>query len=264
MTFGNGTSSEPYSGAPRAVLLDSGATLTYLPNSTVQRLYTALGTRVDEDGSQVTQNGELAFVDCGLLDHENSLSKATFDFRFGEPNGPLIRVPLSQMIIDMRPYVAEPPGGNACLFGIVPNSDPQSEIYILGDSFLRSAYVVYDLANSQIALAQAKPNVTDNSDVVEFGKDAAGIPGVSGVVGGVSVTQSATGLPGGVGPKPLPTVTVTGSIDAGDAAATSTTGNPAARSAPGPDSVVLGLVVAVVLTVGLGMLTGSTWLCLQI
>ncbi|KAK8008835.1 aspartic-type endopeptidase [Apiospora marii] len=264
MTFGNGTSSEPFSGAPRAVLLDSGATLTYLANSTVQRLYKALNNTVFEDGSQVTQDGELAFVNCDLLDHESPLSKATFDFRFGGPNGPLIRVPLNQMIIDMRPYGAEHPREKACMFGIVPNSDPESEIYILGDSFLRSAYVVYDLANNQLALAQAKPNVTDESDVVEFSKDATGIPGVSGVVDGVSATQTATGLPSGVGAKPLPTVTVTGSIGAGDAAATSATGNPAARSVPGPDPSVLGMVLAVILTTGFGMLTGSMWLCLQI
>ncbi|KAK8122161.1 aspartic-type endopeptidase [Apiospora sp. TS-2023a] len=255
MTFGNGTSSAPFSRAPRAVLLDSGTTLTYLPNSTVQRLYEALGTNVTQDRSQATQVGVLAWVDCGLLDHENPLTKATFDFRFGGPDGPLIRVPLSQMIIDERRYVAEPPGDNACLFGIVPNTDPQDERYILGDSFLRSAYVVFDLANNQVALAQAKPNVTDKSDVVEFGKDAAGIPGVSGVVGGVSVTQTATGIPGGAGAKPLPTVTVTGSIGAGDAAATSATGNPAARSVPGPDSAVLDIAVVVLLTAGLGMLT---------
>lgn len=263
MTFGNGTSSAPFSRAPRAVLLDSGATLTYLPNSTVQRLYEALGTPVIEDGSQVAQDGELAWVDCGLLDHENPLTKATFDFRFGGPYGPLIRVSLSQMIIDMRRYVVEPKDDNACLFGIVPNADPQDETYILGDSFLRSAYVVYDLANNQVALAQAQPNVTDKSDVVEFGKDAAGIPGVSGVVGGVSVTQSATDLPGGAGAKPLPTVTVTGSIDAGDAAATSATGNPAPRSVPGPDSAVLGMATVVLLTAWLGVLTRSAWLCLH-
>jgi Eukaryotic aspartyl protease len=40
---------------------------------------------------------------------------------------------------------------------------------VLGDSFLRSAYVVvYDLMNNQIAIAQAALNATSTSAIVEI------------------------------------------------------------------------------------------------
>ncbi|KAK8075031.1 Peptidase A1 [Apiospora hydei] len=263
MSFGNGTTSPAFNYVPTTVLLDSGTTLTYLPNSTVQRLYEALGIPVEGSASRGgADNDDLALVDCGILD--DAERKAwTFDFRFGGPDGPLIRVPLHQMVIDLRPYEPEK-GANMCLFGIVPSpsiNNDSSEIYIVGDTFLRSAYVVFDLANNQVALAQAKPNATaaaDGSDIAEFGQDATAIPGVSGTAGGITATQTATGLPGGAG-RPLPTVTVTGSSSV-DAAATSATGNLAPRSAPGPDWSLLGMATLT----GLGILAGSTLLNLRI
>ncbi|KAK8016174.1 acid protease [Apiospora rasikravindrae] len=262
MTFDNGTTSPAFTYITTPVLLDSGATLTYLPNSTVQRLYQALDFPVEGSASRGGADDDLAWVDCGILD--DAEHKAwTFDFRLGGPDGPLIRVPLHQMVIDLRPYVSEH-GANMCLFGIVPSpsaNNDDSDIYVLGDTFLRSAYVVFDLTNNQVALAQAKPNATaaaDGSDIVEFGQDATAIPGVSGAASGITATQTATGLPGGAG-RPLPTVTVTGS-STDDAAATSATGNHAPRSTSGPDWSVLGIAILT----GLGILAGSTLLSLRI
>ncbi|KAK7962515.1 aspartic-type endopeptidase OPSB [Apiospora aurea] len=259
MSFGNGTTSPAFNYVPTSVLLDSGTTLTYLPNSTVQRLYEALGVPVEGSASRGgADDGDLALVDCGILD--DAERKAwTFDFRFGRPDGPFIRVPLHQMIIDLRPYAHEN-GANMCRLGIVRSpsiNNDSSEINILGDTFLRSAYVVFDLTNNQVALAQVKPNATaaaDGSDIVEFGQDATAIPGVSGAASGITTT----GLPGGAG-RPLPTVTVTDSSSV-DAAATSATGNLAPRSAPGPDWSLLGMETLT----GLGILAGSTLLNLRV
>ena len=52
-------------------------------------------------------------------------------------------------------------GNGVCLFGI--QSDSQSEYYILfGDTFLRNAYVVYDLEDSVIGIAQAQYTSSSN------------------------------------------------------------------------------------------------------
>lgn len=51
---------------------------------------------------------------------------------------------------------------------------PSGDI-ILGDSFLRSAYVVYDLVNNPAAMAQTKFNTTD-SEVVPFASFGATVP----------------------------------------------------------------------------------------
>lgn len=57
-----------------------------------------------------------------------------------------------------------------CMFGIgnlasVVNS--RDDIALLGDTFLRSAYVVYDLKHQQIGLAQAKLNSTE-TNIIEI------------------------------------------------------------------------------------------------
>jgi candidapepsin len=64
----------------------------------------------------------------------------------------LIRVPLSEVILDLgfSPYFK-----NTCLLAIYPSSVVDGYT-ILGDTFLRSACVVYDLDNRQVAVAQAK------------------------------------------------------------------------------------------------------------
>ncbi|KAK8000158.1 Peptidase A1 [Apiospora arundinis] len=246
MTFDNGTN-QNLTFADSTVLLDSGASFTYLPNSTVTRLYQALGVAVREDPNQ-----GVTWIDCGILDSQR---KATVDFRFGGDKGPLVRVPMSQMVLDLRQGSSSSKGDlDSCLFGVLPTAN-DDQVHILGDTFLRSAYVVYDLANQQVALAQAKPNATANankSDVVEFGKDATTIPGLAG-----DAMRSETGVPtvtmtasdGGI------SATATDAVDKKNAASVS-------RSAPtGADLLTAGLMM---FWTAIGLLTGSTWICLQL
>ncbi|KAI0388570.1 aspartic peptidase domain-containing protein [Xylariaceae sp. FL0594] len=155
------------------VLLDSGTTLTYLPPSLANQIYDALEVYDD------SRNTGLVYANCDLLSDKGD---ATFDFRFGGTDGPLIRVPMDEMVLDnVKGYVAlglqipSLPFENVCSFGIQALSD----FYLLGDTFLRSAYVVYDLAHKKIALAQANLNATE-SHILEITKTY-GIPLVSGV-----------------------------------------------------------------------------------
>lgn len=60
------------------------------------------------------------------------------------------------------------------MFGILPSSS----IYILGDTFLRSAYVVYDLARNEISLAQTVFNSTENN-IIELTNNTA-VPSTAG------------------------------------------------------------------------------------
>jgi elongation factor G len=63
-------------------------------------------------------------------------------------------------------------GAEACAFGIQNSS---SDPFLLGDTFLRSAYVVYDLVNNQIGMAQTDFNATA-SNIVAFESHGAQIP----------------------------------------------------------------------------------------
>ena len=67
--------------------------------------------------------------------------------------------------------------GSSDLWFPTPSLCPST--YTLGDTFLRSAYVVYDLVNNQVGLAQSSFN-DDASYVIAFPYDGARIPGYIG------------------------------------------------------------------------------------
>ncbi|CAI4331657.1 AVB_G0009910.mRNA.1.CDS.1 [Saccharomyces cerevisiae] len=60
-----------------------------------------------------------------------------------------------QLVTDSR--------SNICILGIAPQSDPT---IILGDNFLANTYVVYDLDNMEISMAQA--NFSDDGEYIEI------------------------------------------------------------------------------------------------
>ena len=164
---------------PTPVLLDSGSSLTYLPNDLTDDIYTALNV------SYQAQD-QTAYCDCRLAD-----TATTLDFTFSSPK---ISVPMSELAInpgpnpDGSPFTFED-GTPACIFGISPadGSPP-----VLGDTFIRSAYVVYDMGNNEISIAQTDFNATD-SNVIEIGTGTGAVPSATAVVSPVQAQVSETG-----------------------------------------------------------------------
>ena len=165
-------------------VLDSGSTISLLPSGQTERIHREFGV--------VAIDGLLTpYVDCAWGGQKGD--GYSFDFKF---EGKVIRVPLSEMVIDafaswqdelMRDPEARRLFGDwesICIFGIGSTADFGFEgdgFTLLGATFLRSAYVVYDLANEQIGIAQAKFD-TDESDLVDIAK-ASSLPDVQGVEG---------------------------------------------------------------------------------
>jgi hypothetical protein len=87
-------------------------------------------------------------------------------------------------------------GQTACQLGIEAAGDLP---VLFGDTFLRSAYVVYDLDNNRIALAQTDFNAT-GSNVVAFPSQGAPIPSATSASNEAQVTQTETGVPKVVNP----------------------------------------------------------------
>ncbi|KAK3905832.1 aspartic peptidase domain-containing protein [Staphylotrichum tortipilum] len=163
-----------------AALLDTGSSLTYLPDALVQEIYSAVGAVFDSDANA-------AYVPCSLARN----TTARLDFTFSEPT---ISVEMNELVLDLitssgrRPTFSN--GVPACLFGIGPAG---GGMYVLGDTFLRSAYVVYDLDNNKIALAPTLFNSTA-SKVVEIGKGENSVPGATRVQNPVKATEGLRGL----------------------------------------------------------------------
>jgi len=178
----DGTKGSIFQNETLPVLLDSGSSLMYLPDNVAQSLYKTYKATYD------TRQGA-AFVDCDLANQQGSL-----EFTF---SGPTISVPLNELVVVVGYSRRQP----VCIFGVSPAGD---SIAILGDTFLRSAYVVYDLQNNQIALAQTNFNATKSS-IAEIVKGADGVPNASGVPNAVSTAPVPSGGARIGGPSITPT-----------------------------------------------------------
>ncbi|KAM5345471.1 hypothetical protein ACJ41O_011333 [Fusarium nematophilum] len=161
------------------VVLDSGSSLTYLPSSLTDAIFDIVGADWEEGNS-------IAYVPCDLADDDTG----NLTFSFSDPAE--ITVPLSELVLDFTDITGRQlsfdNGEPACMFGIAPSPSRTS---ILGDTFLRSAYVVFDLDNNEISLAQSNFNAS-GSDVVEIGSGDGAVPATTDADEPVA---AASGLP---------------------------------------------------------------------
>ena len=184
ITSPSGTDTITPPGYAEAVILDSGTTMTYVPDDLAQAIYNVVGADYDS-----TAGATVCPCTIGNVD-------GTLDFQFAGAEGPIIKVPVSEMVY---PYFEADGsqgkfenGKPACIFGIEPASSLGSNAALLfGDTVLRSAYVVYDLANYRIGLAPTNFNSTD-SNVVAFPSLSAAIPSATTVTDESAVTQTAS------------------------------------------------------------------------
>lgn len=124
-------------------LLDSGTTLTMLPQNVVEKIAHTL----DKNSTMISNQGYT--VPCSLKGPGNSLI-----YKFNSEKD--IEVPLSDLILDAG---QDPKTGQSiCALGIVPGDQ-----VILGDNFLRSCYSVFNLDDKTISIAQM--NYTDDEDI---------------------------------------------------------------------------------------------------
>lgn len=166
--FSGGTDSiDAYNddGTTLPVLLDTGSAAWSVPEALLEKLLPSFSF-LDEHLQ----------CDCKYRDASTSIT-----LTFG--NAINITVPISSLIVPMYdpmtnepvPYVngANPP--QACTFMIVPGEPTQSGFLTLGDSVLRSMYIVFDLDNGQVSLAQAAVNSTSGPDIVTVGAGPDGV-----------------------------------------------------------------------------------------
>ncbi|CAK9437934.1 uncharacterized protein LODBEIA_P23120 [Lodderomyces beijingensis] len=121
-------------------LLDSGTTLTYLEKNVADSLAAKVGAvwfPLPTGGAYV--------LGCG--------AGASGDALFTFEKGAAIRVPMSEFYY----------GQGLCTFGVQPIPEELGISALLGDNFLRHAYVLYNLDANTISLAPV--NFTDKSDI---------------------------------------------------------------------------------------------------
>lgn len=149
--------SKKWDGTSMPVFLDTGATLTLLPPSVVKAIAADFGSDGQDDAG-------FYGVDCDLVN-----KAGTVDFAF---DGVTVKVPYKEII---REFGGSNP---SCYLGIAPSED----YALLGDTFLRSAYAVFDLDNDTVFLAQYENCGSDVSSI----KSSSNLDGLQGSCGGGS------------------------------------------------------------------------------
>jgi hypothetical protein len=227
---GSGNDADFSPSSPTAIVLDSGSTIMTLPDDIATRILNGVGAAIDQTYGAV--------VPCSLSNDD-----LTFTFTFGGPNGASVAVPLAEFV---APIILSDGSGaqfqngeQACSFGVrAAAGDP----IIFGDTFLRSAYVVYDLENQVIGLAQTNFNAKSGSSNNIQALDASGsnIPGASSTAT-VAAIQTFTGNPratlatGGTG-APTPTaVSPTFLLSSASGSGTQATSGSSSSGAANPE-----------------------------
>ncbi|MCJ1472968.1 hypothetical protein MMC13_001617, partial [Lambiella insularis] len=231
-------------------------------------LDTPIPALLDSGNSVISLTPDLANAILGGLGFVNAtapyilpcfLGDGQTDFFFGFNNDPdaIIDVPLralmSPLMVNGAPQVDED-GDALCQLSV---DAAASGWAVLGDSFMRSAYFVFDLEDNYIFMAQAVLNST-TSNVQAIGT-ASGIAAttvattvtVSVIPSQTSVVQNTAGL---VKPtaatvsiaqgSPTFKITATGKSGSATGAAATTTAKSAAGSARGPAPVSVAVLIA--------------------
>ncbi|KAK9323359.1 aspartic peptidase domain-containing protein [Lipomyces orientalis] len=209
------------------VLLDSGTSFNYLPLDILEAIASIVNAKYSSNLEYYVQR-------CDVTSLE-----ASIDFYF---DGVTIKVPLNEILLPAISQSGEPltftDGAPVCILSVRPDSD--IGVSILGDTFLRSAYVVYDLDNHVIGLGQTIYNQTE-SDVVAISGSLSDVNGQSSSATSTSSSSASLSSASSSGARPTTTdeislttlVTTTPSVFSSSdprIVATSTSSAPAATS----------------------------------
>jgi hypothetical protein len=140
---------------PGAFILDTGTTLTYLPNDVAISIATAMA---GSNGFQLDRQSGLLVVDCSTAS-----SSATLELQMS--TSPSLTSPPVTFAVKASELVIPLDGKTAataktCLFGIAPvggsGGGLGSNMFLIGDSMLRSSYLVFDMGKNMVGIAAAK------------------------------------------------------------------------------------------------------------
>ncbi|CAL9730224.1 aspartic proteinase 3 [Monosporozyma unispora] len=134
---GDGNNNSTLSTTKMPALLDSGTTLTYLPQSILDDLANKIGAHYSSRFGYYLVPCNSDATSSSAFDDDTSL---VYDF-----GGFHINTPLNDYLVQATK--------DTCILGLIPQD---SNGVILGDTFLTHAYVVYDLDNLEVSMAQAK------------------------------------------------------------------------------------------------------------
>ncbi|KAK9780226.1 putative Aspartic peptidase domain-containing protein [Seiridium cardinale] len=142
---------------PTTALIDAGSSFLKLPTDAYSAFINSLGGAIDSSG----------YVDCDFG------QSSSLNFVFGNSTvNTEIKVSLFDLAVPYMntdgEYKEDSDGNRVCMLGVDESS--KSSKHSIGDTFLRSAYVVFDLDHREVSMAQLKHDAS-GSEVVALGAD---------------------------------------------------------------------------------------------
>ncbi|KAI1326664.1 aspartic peptidase domain-containing protein [Xylariaceae sp. FL0255] len=159
--------SKKYADTSIPVFLDSGSTLSLLPTNLTEEIAADFGAQ--------EASGGVFLVNCSIANQNGSLN-----FAF---NGVTVEVPFNEVIREVETNF-----GTECELGI----EASDEFTLLGDTFLRSAYAVFDQTNNEVHLAQYA-NCGESPMEITADMSFSSITGNCTASGSTSATTSTSG-----------------------------------------------------------------------
>lgn len=140
-------------GKPMSAILDSGTSLTYLPQDVLTNIRTAL------NANPSFTIGTRYYTDCNIT------TNLVLDFGEQKINVPSYQFlwPIDQFVNGVAAATAFPQ--NSCYLGL-EQSDANADYILLGDNVIRSMYIVYDLEHNKIGLAQGSGSSSSNIEAI--------------------------------------------------------------------------------------------------
>lgn len=240
---GNTTKLSP-DGYSQAALLDSGTSFTYLTSDVFTQLALGFGATLGPEGS----SPGTYLIPCDVAN-----GNGTINYSFGGEGGVTIQVPIANINAGSAlSSDSSSASSNVCSLAMGDVGD-SGGFSIFGDTFLRSAYAVFDLENKVAALAQADENQASTSNIVVIPTGTA-IPSAT-----VTATATGTQLTDFTPNTDIPSLSIQGSsvipgtptfnlgLSSSTASASASAGSPGGNAAPNhaaPTAMLLGLGLA--------------------
>lgn len=143
-------------------VIDTGTTLTYFPDDVAQSIAKGIaGDKIALDSSSGSY-----IVDCNAAKSNAALQFEMSSTGQVSASPVTLTVPVSELVIPLDSLSIDT--ATICMLGIAPigtssstttgagsSSSFSSQMYLIGDSVLRSAYLVFDIGNKRIGFAAA-------------------------------------------------------------------------------------------------------------
>ncbi|TDZ25073.1 putative aspartic-type endopeptidase OPSB [Colletotrichum orbiculare MAFF 240422] len=171
----------------RTVRLSPDVVASYLPDDIARDIYALVGAVSDTSNYQ-------AIVPCSA-----NTSTARLALQLHGADGPVLAVAVADLVVPSALYREEQwswateSSEEYCLFAVLSDDSYAMNRYTLGSGVLKNAYLVFDLANEEVAVAKTKfGGSAATEEIVAFSSYAAKIPESTSVKSAVCSSGSAS------------------------------------------------------------------------